>query len=245
MMPPPLSSLPVTLKRSHRMTLEAIGVSSTIIGLDVADMRELLAKAIHRGDVCITAMEDRLRLFRSAWSVVDRLYYVERALRKEPQAAMLVSEDLRGHFDTACAMRNGMDHPERTAQVAAKAKAYPLFGLISYAHLNPHDLSPEKTTPDAYNITILSTSTSHQAWSVDLDHLKYGTIGLGGAGLRLHAFDEVLDLAAAATALDGYCRALDGMLDRQFPGAAAMAPDRFGADQMTFHVTATPLGAPP
>ncbi|WP_454760696.1 hypothetical protein [Caulobacter segnis] len=227
------------------MTVEAIGVSSAIIGLDVADMHTLLAKAIRRGDVRVTAPEDRLRLFRSAWSVVDRLYYVERALRKEPQAAMVLDEDLREHFRVAAAMRNVMDHPERTGEVAAATKAYPLFGLISFAHFDPLDLPPGTTTLDAYSVTILSASTSHQAWSVDLDRLKYEKISPDGGGLRLHAFNEVLDLAAAAAALDGYCRTLDGMLDKQFPGATATAPDGFGADQMTFRVTATPLGALP
>lgn len=232
-MHPPLSRLPIGLNRRQRMNLEALGLASEIIRVELVEMRELIASSLSSCEVPEFSYLHRLLLFRSAWSIVDRMYYASRLLKAEREAANCAGPDFPGLVQIASDMRNATDHPDgRNGAIAGAARAFPLFGIISFAYRGQDDCGAHTRS-----VALVWASTAHHRWTLDLEPLTCDPTEPCGGGQRLHAFDKALDLEAVSACLIALCEEVDRLIQLQFPGASEEAATQFGADQLVVRTT--------
>jgi hypothetical protein len=137
---PFIERLPKEMRIQERMTLEALGISASIVALDMKELRAIALNVVSRAkdheDVLHTD-DERTRSFLHAWSIVDHLHTVGSLLKASHDFIKLDADSLLRHCAIASDLRNWMDHAPQNIKgnISKKAKLPSLLGAISFAWL--------------------------------------------------------------------------------------------------------------
>ena len=124
----------------ERMTLEALGISASIVELNIRELRAIVLNVVSRAtdheDVLHTD-DEHTRSFLHAWSIVDHLHTVGSLVKASHDFIKLDADSLLSHCAIASKLRNWMDHAPQNIKgnISKKAKLPSLLGAISFAWL--------------------------------------------------------------------------------------------------------------
>jgi hypothetical protein len=194
--------IPVTelseIERIDRIEFDLVTMMVMSVDLSTRQMKAILLDIFHRrAENCgPDPSDDELTiLFNNAWTIIDRVHTLSKIVNPKLKSTSNVSEFL-SHSARASRLRNKMDHVHgQISNLASKTRKAtpPILGVLTAAMLTREQI--DQGFVHSVQGIVLSHSEFHhkqhlQSFPDEIFPIK-GPID----HIRLHAFDEVIDLS--------------------------------------------------
>ena len=201
--------IPVTelseIERIGRIEFDLVTTMVMSVDLSTRQMKAILLDLFQRRSENSgpDPSDDELTiLFNNAWTIVDRVHTLSRIMNSKLRSLKTASEFL-SHSAIASRLRNKMDHVHgQISNLASKSRKPmpPIFGVLTAAMLDREQM--DRRLVHSIEGIVLSHSEFHHKQHLktfpDADEMfpLEGPID----HIRLHAFDEVIDLSKLSRA---------------------------------------------
>ena len=217
-----LERLPKEMQIRPRMTLEALGISVSIVALGIKELRAIALDAVSRvkdNEAVELTDDERTRSFLHAWSIVDHLHTVGSLLHAGRDFIKLDVDPLLRRCATASKLRNKMDHAPQNIKgtIATAAKLPSLLGAISFAWLR-EGVDYAEGFLSSGCVVITFGAGLHQGLGID-PMLSLNAVARGNPTMLpcdhfvLYAFNLHLDLSEASTMVLAFIDALSAAVE--------------------------------
>ena len=198
---PWLKRIPLSMDLGQRVLFEGIDIACDIVQLDMRNMRSVLSTSIPiQSEEVKIPLEQRWQLFRSAWSIVDRLDAIRLILNcKHMRVQYNLIEKQKQLLRDVRAIRNKMDHIGNNWQnFKTTRKMFPLFGFVAFVWYKDDDIiknmDGQATKIRGQMITGISINSLHHQFSLYLNLMMNGKLYEKFGNLTLFAFNNHVSL---------------------------------------------------
>nr|WP_281720596.1 hypothetical protein [Nitrosomonas nitrosa] len=159
----------------------------------------------------------KVGMFTHAWTIVDCVHVIRQNIRALAYDTPLASQYLT-RYESATLLRNKMDHLAQNAQNTARIKKRPpIFGSLTYICIPDDKITEQNGRQVVIGGGMVVLTTGRIA-----DFKQVGTESAAGVELnrqvgrfRLDAFDQQLDLDAAAEDTEAVLLEMDNLIKKQ------------------------------
>ena len=197
-----LENLPYNLDVKQRMIYEAIGISASIVKLNLESIYTICSEVCKNREV-IFSQQDRNEIFLRTWSIVDHIHNSLLLYAAAKEWIIFSAEPaLLSEMQKSTKLRNYMDHlaENLSSNLPRKAKASPLLGVLTF--LKAESDFQKWNLGDEFTFVTLSGSSGHKNFYVSVEENRRS---LERDGMRylcdhfvLFALDHYINLRKAA-----------------------------------------------
>ncbi|WP_242149669.1 hypothetical protein [Sphingomonas sp. BAUL-RG-20F-R05-02] len=190
--------LPVNLEPSQRMAIEGLAIAAYLTKCNYEAIGVTVERAMRREGDLELSFDEKLVVFSSAWSIIDRvdalrqiLWFQREYLSFKPTEAQLAS------IEIARQMRNAMDHPKGTIdKLISRKKEFPIYGVIGWTWFDETDAfkQGDGIILKGRKLSIISISGTHHPFSINTKEVLTDEVYFPWGNLNLWAFGKRLPL---------------------------------------------------
>lgn len=195
-------NLPAALDLRSRLAIESIIISCRILDAEFRAINASVYKISYKDNNISLDDDDKLQIFRSVWSIIDRLDHLRQVIHgTKDNIGYKPSAEEAECLRAATAIRNGMDHPlGLIAKISKNTKRhYPIYGLLWF-DCNTEDCFFEKdgkSFMSKRNVALMSISSVQLHWKGSMERQLAKKFYRPFGNFILDAFDETITISDA------------------------------------------------